>query len=369
MVSLFDPITIRDLTIPNRVWMAPMCMYAAQPQPEEAGLAKDFHYAHYMARAAGGAGLIILEATAVMPNGRISPWDLGIWDDRHIPALARIADGIRENGAVPAIQLAHAGRKASDRRPTRVDPAAAEQDEQDYAAYRWQPVGPSALAFPNMLAPHALTKEEIAEVVQAFADGARRADQAGFEVIELHAAHGYLLHQFLSPLANHRDDEYGGSLENRARIVLEVIEAVRAVWPETKPLFMRISMTDWVEEKPDDQRESWTMSQSVQLANWAHARGVDLIDASSGGIDLIGIPKDRDYQTTKAAELKAQTDCLVGAVGRIETPERAQPLIAEGKADVVLLGRPFLREPSWANHAAVALGATPRYLEQYARAV
>ena len=177
MLALFDPITIREVTITNRVWMSPMCMYAAQPQPEEAGLAKDFHYAHYAARAAGGAGLILLEATAVMANGRISPWDLGIWDDRHIPALARVAQGIRDNGAIPAIQLAHAGRKASDRRPTRIDPGEAEQDEQDYAAYSWQPVAPSAEAFPDYRVPHELTHAEIAEVVQAFAEGARRAMQ------------------------------------------------------------------------------------------------------------------------------------------------------------------------------------------------
>ena len=369
MLALFDPITIREVTIANRVWMSPMCMYAAQPQPEEAGLAKDFHYAHYAARAAGGAGLILLEATAVMANGRISPWDLGIWDDRHIPALARVAQGIRDNGAIPAIQLAHAGRKASDRRPTRIDPGEAEQDEQDYAAYSWQPVAPSAEAFPDYRVPHELTHAEIAEVVQAFAEGARRADAAGFDVVEIHAAHGYLLHQFLSPIANKRTDAYGGSLEHRARIVLEVIDAVRAVWPGEKPVFMRISMTDWVEEHPDDQRESWTLSQSVQLANWAYARGVDLIDASSGAIDRTPIPTDQDYQTAKAAQLNAQTDCLVGAVGRIDTPERAQALVAEGKADAVFLGRPFLREPSWANQAAVALGAAPRYLEQYARAV
>ncbi|WP_226345564.1 NADH:flavin oxidoreductase/NADH oxidase [Agilicoccus flavus] len=365
MTSLFDPIRIRAVEIPNRVWMSPMCTYSARPQPPLAGRPNDFHHAHYSARAHGGVGLVMVEATAVAPEGRITPYDLGIWDDDQIEDFARIVRGIRHGGAVPGIQLAHAGRKASDDRPWSGD-ASGEVDEADPADLRWVPVSPSATAFPGSPAPHELTRAEIAGVVRAFADAARRADAAGFEVVEIHAAHGYLLHSFLSPIANERTDEYGGSLENRARIVLEVIDAVRAVRAEDAPLFLRVSTTDWIEENPEDQRESWTLQQTIQLSCWAAERGVDLVDASSGGIDVVPIPAGRGYQTDKASTLRAESGVPVAAVGRIDTPALAEDMVASGRADAVFLGRALLRNPSWANDAALDLGASPRFIEQYA---
>lgn len=366
MTNVFDPIRIRDVEIPNRVWMSPMCTYTAAPQPGLAGRPNDFHYAHYTARAAGGVGLVLVEATGVVPEGRISPYDLGLWDDDQTEDFARLARGIRENGAVPAIELAHAGRKASVDRPWLGGKFIAAGDQAGGENYGWQPVGPSPLAFPGSAVPHELTQEEIAGLVTSFADATRRADEAGFDVVEIHAAHGYLLHSFLSPITNQRTDEYGGSLENRARFVLEIIDAVRAVWPENKPVFMRVSTTDWVEENPEDPRESWTLAQSVQLSKWAAEHGVDLIDASSGGLDIVPIPRDQDYQTSKAAVVRAETGVLTAAVGRIDSPQLAEELVTSGQADAVLLGRPLLRNPSWANDAAVELGASPRFIEQYA---
>ncbi|BAU97396.1 NADH:flavin oxidoreductase [Corynebacterium suranareeae] len=356
MSKLFDPIQIRELTIPNRVWMSPMCTYSA---PVGTGMPTDFHQAHYAARAAGGVGLVMVEATGVSPVAPISPVDLGLWADEQVEPFSRITAAIRAGGAVPAVQLAHAGRKASTSAPW---------EGGDYVAPEnngWETIGPSALAFPGLPAPHELTISEIAEVVQQFADAAVRADKAGFDVVEIHAAHGYLLHNFLSPISNKRTDAYGGPLENRARIVLEVIEAIRQVWPAEKPVFMRISTTDWVEENPHDDRDSWTLEQSKQLALWAAAHGVDLIDASSGGLDVVPIPRERNYQTAKAAELRANTNVLVAAVGRIDDAETAHDLIESDQADAVFLGRPLLKDPSWANHAALSLGATPRYVRQY----
>ena len=214
--------------------------------------------------------------------------------------------------------------------------------------------------------PHELTQEEIAGLVAAFADAARRAEAAGFDVVEIHAAHGYLLHSFLSPITNQRTDEYGGSLENRARFVIEIIDAVRAVWPEGKPVFLRVSTTDWVEENPEDNRGSWTLAQTVQLSKWAAEHGVDLIDASSGGLDIVPIPRDKDYQTRNAAVVRAETGALTAAVGRIDSPQLAEELVASGQADAVFLGRPLLSNPSWANDAALVLGASPRFIKQYA---
>ena len=252
MTTLFDPIRIRGLEIPNRVWMSPMCTYTADPQPGEAGMPTDFHYAHYASRAAGGLGLVMVEASGVVPEGRISPYDLGIWDDGQVSDFARIVRGIRDGGAVAGIQLAHAGRKASSPRPWAGADPAGREGSAGAEDLEWLPVSPSAIAFPGSPVPHELTRTEIAETVQAFAEAARRAEAAGFDVVEIHAAHGYLLHSFLSPIANERTDEYGGSLENRARIVLEVIDAVRAAWPADKPVFLRVSTTDWVEENADD---------------------------------------------------------------------------------------------------------------------
>lgn len=369
MTTLFDPIQIRGVEIPNRVWMSPMCTYTADPQSGEAGKPNDFHYAHYTARAAGGLGLVMVEATGITPEGRISPYDLGIWEDGQIAGFARIVQGIRDGGAVPGIQLAHAGRKASGHRPwARLGSADTEspEGEEDYS---WLPVSPSATAFPGSSVPHELTRTEIAEVVQAFAEATKRAEAAGFDVIEIHAAHGYLLHSFLSPIANERTDEYGGSPENRARIVLEVIDAVRAVWPVDKPVFLRVSTTDWVEENVGDSREAWTLPQTVDLSRRAAQRGVDLIDCSSGGIDVVPIPHAEDYQTRNAAAVRAESGVLTAAVGRISTPEQANGLIAHEKADAIFLGRPLLRSPSWANDAALELGTSPRFIDQYAYAL
>lgn len=360
MSKLFDQLSIREVTIPNRVWMSPMCTYSANPEPGEAGKPTDFHLAHYSSRAAGGAGLVVLEATAVAHVGAISPWDLGLWSNDHIKPHKRLADAIHANGAIAGVQLAHAGRKASTDLPWQGGGYVSPE------TLGWQPVGPSPVEFPGMPAPEELSVENIHDVIQQFADAAVRADKAGFDVVEIHAAHGYLLHNFLSPISNKRTDAYGGSLENRARIVLEVIDAIRAVWPESKPVFMRISMTDWVEENPADDRKSWTMDQSAQLVKWASERGVDLIDASTGGVDIVPIPHDKDYQTAKATELRARTAVAIAAVGRIDDVATADTLVSSGDVDAVFLGRPLLKNPSWVNQAAEQLGAQPRFIQQYA---
>jgi 2,4-dienoyl-CoA reductase-like NADH-dependent reductase (Old Yellow Enzyme family) len=340
-----------------------MCTYSADASPATAGRPTDFHLAHYSARAAGGAGLVMVEATGVAPEGRISPFDLGLWDDAQTADVARVASAIRAHGAVAGIQLAHAGRKASTDRPWEGG------DWLGSDALGWTPRGASPVAFPGGPVPHELSREDIAEVVDEFAQAARRALEAGFQVAEVHAAHGYLLHSFLSPVANHRTDEYGGDLAGRARLVLEVIDAVRAVWPEDSPVFLRISTTDWIEENPEDGRESWTYAQSAQLTRWAGEHGVDLVDASSGGTDVVPIPHEADYQTRYAARLREDTEVAVAAVGRVKDAERASALLETGQADAVFVGREMLRDPSWANHAARELGAAPRFLEQYAYAL
>jgi 2,4-dienoyl-CoA reductase-like NADH-dependent reductase (Old Yellow Enzyme family) len=346
---LFEPIELRGLRIPNRVWMSPMCTYSADPG--RPGVPTDFHLGHYAARAAGGAGLVMTEAAAVRADGRITPWCLGLWSDEQIPAFRRIAEAITAGGAVPAIQLAHAGRKAATERPWRGGGPVTE-------TLGWPAVGPSAEPFPGYREPSALRRDEIAELVASFAAAARRALTAGFRVAEIHGAHGYLINSFLSPVSNPRDDEYGGSLENRARLVLEVIDAVRSVWPGDLPVFLRISTTDWLEN-------GWSVDDSIRLAGLAHDHGVDLIDASSGGVEPAPVPADRDYQTALAARLRAGSKVAVGAVGRITEPEWAEELLATGQADATFIGRALLRDPSWANHAAAVLGATPRFLEQY----
>ncbi|MGP5611876.1 NADH:flavin oxidoreductase/NADH oxidase [Brachybacterium alimentarium] len=363
MTTLFSPIRLRDLEIPNRAWMSPMCTYSADPSPSAAGRPTDFHLAHYSARAAGGAGLVMVEATGVAPEGRISPFDLGIWDDAQTPDFARIASAIRAQGAVAGIQLAHAGRKASTGRPWEGG------DWLSTEEYGWMPYGASPVAFPGGPVPHEMSREDIAAVVTSFAEAARRALEAGFQVAEVHAAHGYLLHSFLSPISNQRTDEYGGDLAGRARLALEVIDAVRAVWPQDAPVFLRISTTDWVEENPEDSRESWTYEQSAQLTAWAGEHGVDLVDASSGGTDIVPIPHEEDYQTRYAARLRTDTTVPVAAVGRVKNARRAAELLSNGEADAVFVGREMLRDPSWANHASRELGEAPRFLEQYAYAL
>ncbi|MFF6824708.1 tRNA-dihydrouridine synthase [Streptomyces longwoodensis] len=358
MSALFEPWTLRDVTIPNRVWMTPMCQYSAAPEGPATGVPTDWHLAHYGARATGGTGLIITEATAVSPEGRISPYDLGLWNDDQVEGFRRITRFLTEQGAVPAVQLAHAGRKASTERTWKGGAPLAP------AEGGWQPVAPSAVAFDERHpVPHELTIDQIGDVVQQFVDGARRALAAGFEVVELHGAHGYLIHEFLSPHSNHRTDAYGGSFENRARFGLEVVDAVRAVWPEDKPLFFRVSATDWLEQ------DGWTADDTVRLARELHAHGVDLLDVSTGGNASVRIPTGPGYQVPFAARVKAETPMPVAAVGLITDAEQAEKIVANGEADAVLLGRELLRNPSWAQHAARALGGEVRVPDQYHRSV
>jgi 2,4-dienoyl-CoA reductase-like NADH-dependent reductase (Old Yellow Enzyme family) len=357
--ALFEPYTLRSLTVPNRVWMSPMCQYSAEPTGPDAGTAGDWHLAHYAARAAGGAGLVLVEATAVSPEGRITPGDLGLWNDRQARALRRITGFLGERGTVPGIQLAHAGRKASTDAPWRGG-APLDADRGG-----WRPVAPSAVPFAEgHPVPHELTAERIDEVVGQFADAARRALAAGFEVAEIHGAHGYLIHEFLSPLSNHRTDAYGGSFENRTRLALRIADAVREVWPDGLPLFFRVSATDWRED-------GWTPDETVRLAGLLAERGVDLLDVSTGGnTPRASIPVEPGYQVPFAARVRAETGLPVAAVGLITEPEQAEKIVAGGEADAVLLGRELLRDPHWAHRAARTLGAGPVHLpDQYAWAV
>ncbi|MCX4702896.1 NADH:flavin oxidoreductase/NADH oxidase [Streptomyces sp. NBC_01373] len=359
MSSLFQPFSLRDVTIPNRVWMPPMCQYSAAPDGPDAGAPNDWHFAHYAARAAGGTGLIVVEATGVSPEGRISPYDLGIWNDTQVEAFRRITRFLVSQGTVPGIQLAHAGRKASTDRPwTGGAPLGPD-------AYGWQAVAPSPLAYDeNHPVPTELTVDQIQEVVGQFADAARRALAAGFEVAEIHGAHGYLIGNFLSPHSNHRTDAYGGSYENRTRFALEVVDAVREVWPDDKPLFFRISATDWLDEG------GWTPDDTVRFARDLQAHGIDLLDVSTGGnASGVRIPTDPGYQVPFAARVKAETSLPVAAVGLITDVEQAAKILANDEADAVLLGRELLRSPSWARQAARELGADVHVPDQYHRSV
>ncbi|MFH8440540.1 NADH:flavin oxidoreductase/NADH oxidase [Streptomyces sp. NPDC018026] len=366
MTSLFTPLDFRSLTIPNRIWMAAMCQYSASPDRDAAGVPTDWHLTHLGARAAGGTGLIITEATAVAPEGRISPYDLGIWNDAQVAAFRRITTFLKSQGTVPGIQLAHAGRKASTER-TWVDRGRPITPDEPYG---WTPAGPSAVPFDaSSTVPEELTGSGIREIVQQFADAAERALAAGFEVIEIHGAHGYLIHQFLSPQSNRRTDGYGGSFEGRARFALEVVEAVRAVWPENLPLFFRVSATDWLTENPEDGREGWTADESVRLAKELQARGVDLMDVSTGGIvPDAKIEAGPDYQVPFAERIRRETGMPVAAVGLITDPGQAQAVVTSGRADAVLLGRELLRNPFWARDAARELDGSVTTPVQYHRA-
>jgi 2,4-dienoyl-CoA reductase-like NADH-dependent reductase (Old Yellow Enzyme family) len=349
---LFTPITIREITLRNRIAVSPMCQYSS-----EDGFANDWHLAHLGSRAVGGAGLVMVEASAVEARGRITPRDHGLWKDEHIDMLSRITAFIKTQGSVPGIQIAHAGRKASCHVPWEggsVMPP---------SAGGWQCVAPSAIAFnEGNPSPAPLSKAEIGGLAQAFVAAARRALAAGFEVLELHAAHGYLLHEFLSPLSNQRSDDYGGVFENRVRFLLEVTDAVRAAWPERLPLWVRISATDWAEG-------GWTEDDSVRLAALLDDRGVDLIDCSSGGlVPQAQIPNSPGYQVPFAERIKRQAGILTGAVGLITEPEQADGIIRTAKADIVLLARALLRDPYWPLHAAQALGARVTPPVQYQRA-
>jgi 2,4-dienoyl-CoA reductase-like NADH-dependent reductase (Old Yellow Enzyme family) len=353
MAALFDPLTIRDLTFANRVFVSPMCQYSS-----ENGYANDWHFVHLGSRAVGGAGLVLTEATAVLPEGRISPQDLGIWEDGHIEMLAKIVGFIHEQGSVAGMQLAHAGRKASTSRPWEGHDAVPESEG------GWtKVVAPSAVPFSDSYPmPQELTHDGISEVIDAFATAARRACQAGFRVVEVHAAHGYLIHEFLSPLSNKRDDEYGGSFENRTRLCHEVVTAVRAAWPKELPLFIRISATDWVEG-------GWTIEESVRLAGELRAMGVDLVDCSSGGNALQAkIPVGPGYQTAFAERIRREAEILTGAVGMITSPEQADHIIQTGQADAVIMAREFLRDPYWPLRAAGELEQAIAWPVQYLRA-
>jgi 2,4-dienoyl-CoA reductase-like NADH-dependent reductase (Old Yellow Enzyme family) len=353
MSHLFTPLPLRGVTLRNRVGVSPMCQYSS-----DRGLANDWHLVHLGQFAVGGAGVVFTEATAVVPEGRISPQDLGIWDDAHVPMLQRITRFIDAQGAVPGMQLAHAGRKASTQRPWEGNGTVPPE------AGGWTDVmAPSAIAFsPSYPQPQALTLDGIAAVVTAFRAAAARAMTAGFRILEVHAAHGYLLHQFLSPLSNQRDDAYGGSLANRARLCLEVVAAIRAVVPDAMPLVVRISATDWAEG-------GWTAEESVQLASWLKAAGVDLIDVSSGGLASgVRIPTGPGYQVPFARQVRHGAGIPTASVGLITDAAQAEAIVANGDADMVFLAREFLRQPHWPLLAAHALGATVPWPVQYERA-
>lgn len=357
---LFDPLELRETTLPNRVMVSPMCQYSS---PD--GVATDWHLVHLGSRAVGGAGVVLTEATAVEPRGRISPEDLGIWTDEQAEALSRVAGFIERQGSVAGIQLAHAGRKASTASPwDGGEPVSPDGDG-------WTAVGPTAEPYPREepQPTERLSTQDVAGVVESFREAARRAREAGFTVAEIHAAHGYLLHQFYSPVTNDRTDRYGGSFADRVRLVREVTRAVREVWPDGDPVFVRLSGTDWI-----DDRESWTAADSARLAPLLADDGADLVDVSSGGIspaqsfDYTG----PGYQLALAEEItRADPGLAVGTVGRVTEPVQAEQIVATGSADAVLMAREFLRSPYWPLHAAQELDATDQieWPVQYRRAV
>jgi NADH:flavin oxidoreductases, Old Yellow Enzyme family len=349
---LFAPLTLRGITLRNRIAVSPMCQYSAAD-----GIANDWHLVHLGGFAVGGAALVMTEATAVEPRGRITPQDLGLWSDEQIAPLARITKFIRDQGAQPAVQLAHAGRKASTYRPW------GGSGELRVIDGAWQTVGPSAERFAdNYPFPHALSGDEITEIVHKFQTAAQRALQAGFKVLEIHAAHGYLLHQFISPLSNHRTDEYGGSLENRMRFLLEVVDAVRQVMPQDLPLLVRLSATDWTEG-------GVTSDETVKIAQALAQHGVDLVDVSTGGnVAHAKIPVGPDYQVPFADAVRNQGRIASGAVGLITEPAQANQIVQEEKADVIFLARELLRDPHWPLRAAHALDTDITWPKQYERA-
>lgn len=351
-VNLFQPMTLRELTLRNRIIVSPMCQYSAFD-----GVPQTWHLVHLGSRAVGGAALVIAEATAVEARGRISPEDTGLWNDVQAQAWAPIAQFIREQGAVAGIQLAHAGRKAGTYAPW------SGSGSVPLGAGGWIPVGPSALAFDaDHATPHALALNEIAAVVTAFRDAAQRALACGFEVVEIHGAHGYLLHEFMSPLSNQRSDAYGGSFENRIRLTGEVVAAVREIWPERLPLLLRISATDWVEG-------GWDIEQSIELARVLKPAGVDLVDVSTGGLmPNVHIPLAPGYQVPFAARIRREAGMPTAAVGMVTDPAQADAIVRQGHADMVMLARELLRDPYWPRRAALALGAQIAAPPQYARA-
>jgi 2,4-dienoyl-CoA reductase-like NADH-dependent reductase (Old Yellow Enzyme family) len=352
MAHLFDPLSIRGITLPNRIGVSPMCQYSSDD-----GFAHDWHLVHLGSRAQGGAGLVFCEATAVTAEGRITAEDLGIWKDAHIDFLARIVRFLKTQGTVPGMQIAHAGRKGSTQRPW------VGNNKVDLADGGWVPVAPSAVSFSETYPmPRALLTGEIRAIVDAFAQAARRALEAGFQVLEIHAAHGYLAHEFFSPLSNFRTDEYGGSFENRIRIGREIVSAVRKVWPENLPLFIRISATDWKEG-------GWDLDQAVELAKQLKPLGVDLVDCSSAGLvvdqKIIAGP---GFQVPFAERIRRDANIPTATVGLIETKEQVTDILAKNQADLVLMAREFLRDPYWPLRAARELKQPMSWPAQYLRA-
>jgi 2,4-dienoyl-CoA reductase-like NADH-dependent reductase (Old Yellow Enzyme family) len=352
MAKLFEPISIGSVTLKNRIAVSPMCEYSS-----EDGFANDWHLVHLGSRAVGGAGLIITEACAVSPEGRITDADLGIWKDEHIANLKRITAFIKKQGAVAGIQLAHAGRKASCTEPWNGGQQLSLQEG------GWQIVGPSPVPFKEgTMIPEALNADGIEKVITDFAAATERALAAGFEVVELHAAHGYLLHEFYSPLSNFRTDEYGGSFENRIRLTMDIITAVKKVWPDHLPLFVRISASDWTDD-------GWTIDDSVKFARLLKTAGVHLIDCSSGGnVGHVKIPVGPGYQVPFASQVKKESDILTGAVGLITEAQQAEAILQEGKADLIIMAREVLRDPYFPLHAAAELQYDMKWPVQYERA-
>lgn len=352
MPHLFEPLTLRGLTLPNRIAVSPMCQYSSHD-----GFPNDWHFVHLGSRAVGGAGLVLTEATAVTPEGRISGDDLGLWSDAHIGAFERIARFVKGEGAAFGVQLAHAGRKGSVKRPWDGTGAVSP------AEGGWEPLGPTSTPFAdNYAVPRAMTTDDIAHVVESFRHAAFRARKCGFEVVEVHAAHGYLIHEFLSPLSNTRTDAYGGSFEGRIRLCLEVVTAVRAVWPDDLPVFVRLSATDWTDG-------GWDIDQSIELSRRLAALGVDLIDCSSGGnVSHATVPVGPGYQVPFAQRIKHAAAVATGAVGLITEPADADAIVRGGQADLVLLARELLRDPYWPLRAARALDQNMTWPAQYLRA-
>ncbi len=353
MSKLFSPITIRGEEIPNRVWVAPMCQYSAD---SEEGHCSAWHTVHYGTRAVGGAGLVMLEATSVRPDGRITPWDLGIWDDSHVASMGKVVDAIEDNGSVPAIQLAHAGRKAGHDKPWEGG------GQLNSSNGGWDNIAPSPIAFQeDWDVPREMTLEDISQVVDDFAEGAKRAVNAGMKVIELHMAHGYLGCEFLSPLSNQRTDEYGGSLENRVRFPREVTRAVRNAIPDSMPLLVRVSATEYMDN-------GWDVDECVDFSRWLKDDGVDFIDCSSGGNSstqqLTPYP---GYQVQFSARIRSEAEVTTGAVGLITEAAQAEKILEDGDADVILLARELLRNPYWPIHAQSELDGAAEWPDQYKR--
>lgn len=350
--ALFQPLTLRGVTFANRIWVSPMCQYSA-----DNGVASSWHDVHIGSFSTGGAGLIMMEASGVTPEGRISTKCLGLWNDNQTDRLRPIVDFAHSFGAKIGIQLAHAGRKGSCLPPWSDHPMASKEEG------GWESVAPSPISFGGKYpVPRELTISEIKELVRSFADAAQRVASVGFDLVEIHAAHGYLIHQFLSPLSNQRSDDYGGSFENRIRFIIEIVKAVREVIPDSMPLFVRISATDWLEG-------GWTIDDSIELSKTLKNCGVDLIDVSSGGTSSgAPVPVGPGYQVPLAHQIRVESQIPTSAVGMITDPQQAEAIIAEGRADAVMLGREMLRNPRWAFHAAHVLGAEVKWPNQLLRA-